>query len=442
MSDIFIKIQNIIEKINENNKELIIQQLKNVLIMINKIDNENKIDEEIKKNNLYEEKRLVISRKIIPVIRQEIVPPVSGEIQQIVHEEIQPVVHNEFQQVITRQIQPVVRKEIAPVIKREIQPVVRKEIDPVIKREIQPVVHKKIQPILHKEIQPVLTKEIRELILKKFPPIVHKEIQPIIHVEIKPVITKEIQRIILNDIKKNKEIVIDKEIKPVIDDNIIIKDVIKPVLPGHKEPIFKEKIQPVIKKIIRPVFIKDFRKKDLKNNWNPPIPIIKDGILNSKEEFDLLVDKINENNSQIILYLNYKATIDSDKASVFHKECDEAKSTLVLIKSKNGKRFGGYTSCSWKGDSKVKKDENAFLFSLDKMKVYPIISGQDAIGCYPENGPVFMGFQILIKDNFFKNGGTTYLKGINYNTEEDYELTGGLKEFEVEEIEVYEVSRE
>ena len=50
--------------------------------------------------------------------------------------------------------------------------------------------------------------------------------------------------------------------------------------------------------------------------------------------------------------------------------------------------------------------------------------------------------KLIIKDNFFKNGGTTYLKGINYNTEEDYELTGGLKEFEVEEIEVYEVSRE
>ena len=29
--------------------------------------------------------------------------------------------------------------------------------------------------------------------------------------------------------------------------------------------------------------------------------------------------------------------LDSDKASIFHKKCDSAKSTLVLVKSSNGK---------------------------------------------------------------------------------------------------------
>ena len=36
-------------------------------------------------------------------------------------------------------------------------------------------------------------------------------------------------------------------------------------------------------------------------------------------------------------------------------------------------------------------------------------------------------------------GGTTFEKGLNYNTEEDFELTGGERIFGIKEIEVYEV---
>ena len=38
---------------------------------------------------------------------------------------------------------------------------------------------------------------------------------------------------------------------------------------------------------------------------------------------------------------------------------------------------------------------------------------------------------------FFKKGGSTFEKGMNYDTNEDFELTGGLKNFDVKEIEVY-----
>ena len=154
---------------------------------------------------------------------------------------------------------------------------------------------------------------------------------------------------------------------------------------------------------------------------------------------ELITRKICKGYSKITLNLLYKATIDSDKASVFHDKCDEASNSLVLIQSGNGKRFGGYTSCSWEGNSIDKQDEDAFVFSLDKMEIYDIIPGEDAIGCYPKYGPVFLGCQIRIYDEFFKNGGTTFEKGVNYETKEDFELTGGLKKFEVKEIEVYSV---
>ena len=55
---------------------------------------------------------------------------------------------------------------------------------------------------------------------------------------------------------------------------------------------------------------------------------------------------------------------------------------------------------------------------------------------------VFLGCQIRIYDEFFTNGGTTFEKGLNYNTQEDFELTGGMKQFEVNEIEVYGIELE
>ena len=169
------------------------------------------------------------------------------------------------------------------------------------------------------------------------------------------------------------------------------------------------------------------------------LEVIKGDIIQNASELELLTRRICKHYNKIILNLLYKATADSDKASVFHNKCDSAENTLVLVKSSNGKRFGGYTSCSWEGDSIEKKDENAFVFSLDKMKIYNIIPGESAIGCYPKFGPVFLGCQIRIYDRFFEKGGTTFEKGANYDTEEDYELSGGLKSFQVKDIEVYSV---
>ena len=165
--------------------------------------------------------------------------------------------------------------------------------------------------------------------------------------------------------------------------------------------------------------------------------IVKGEIIKSTDELELLTRKICKNSKKITLDLLYKATYDTDKASAFHNKCDWANKTLVLIETTNGSRFGGYTTCSWKGDCLEKKDEKAFVFSLNKMKTYNIIPGEDAIGCYPKYGPVFLGCQIRIYDEFFKNGGTTFEKGVNYDTQEDFELNGGESKFVVKEIEVY-----
>ena len=168
----------------------------------------------------------------------------------------------------------------------------------------------------------------------------------------------------------------------------------------------------------------------------------KGDIIHNTQELGLLTKKINNLNQKLTLNLLYKASVDSDKASSFHAKCDGAKSTIVLVETNKGKRFGGYTTCSWSGDCVDKKDEEAFVFSLDKMKIYENIPGEFAVGCYPKFGPIFLGCQIRIYDKAFSKGGTTFERGLNYETEEDYELTGGDRNFNVKEIEVYEVIKE
>ena len=166
---------------------------------------------------------------------------------------------------------------------------------------------------------------------------------------------------------------------------------------------------------------------------------IKGNIIHDTDELEMLTRKINKDNKKLTLNLLYKATADSDRAAAFHAKCDEAQSSVVLVETDKGKRFGGYTSITWSGDCVDKKDPNAFVFSLDKMETYDNIPEEDAIGCYPKFGPIFLGCQIRIYDKAFSKGGTTFERGLNYDTKEDFELTGGERVFNVKEIEVYEV---
>ena len=151
----------------------------------------------------------------------------------------------------------------------------------------------------------------------------------------------------------------------------------------------------------------DGDNKDIVNEDNSQDMSVKGDIIHDTSELDLLTQKINKLNQKLTLNLLYKATADSDKAAAFHAKCDDAQSTIVLVETDKGKRFGGYTTCSWGGDCVEKRDENAFIFSLDKMVTYDNIPGEDAIGCYPKFGPIFLGCQIRIYDNAFTKGGTT-----------------------------------
>ena len=164
------------------------------------------------------------------------------------------------------------------------------------------------------------------------------------------------------------------------------------------------------------------------------------GIIHKFAEITDVVSKIQiMMTAGVKFILLYRASEHGDRAKIFHEKCDKHQMTLVLVETIKGVRFGGFTTQTWDGNCVKKIDNNAFVFSLDKHKIYDIKKNEFAIGGYPKFGPVFFGCQIRVYDEFFKKGGTTCQRYLNYKTKIDYELNNGEQQYIVKEIEVYDV---
>ena len=174
-------------------------------------------------------------------------------------------------------------------------------------------------------------------------------------------------------------------------------------------------------------------------------------IFQTEEEIEFIKNIISErkykksgSNENFSLKLIYRGTRDGDMGQDFHKLCDGLCPILLLIKTTHNVRFGGYTETYFEGTNEYvgKKDDNAFIFSLDKMNYYNIEKGQNAILCYINYGPVFYGNEfsnIFLKEPFFKKKGSVAPKGDRYKTKEDYEINLGKQYFKPLQIEVFHI---
>ena len=79
----------------------------------------------------------------------------------------------------------------------------------------------------------------------------------------------------------------------------------------------------------------------------------------------------NRLNKKITKYrLLFRASENKYKASNFHSKCDGNNNTVTLVKTKNGKIFGGFTDAKWDQSSSYKSGSNGFIFSLDNNEIY------------------------------------------------------------------------
>ena len=169
---------------------------------------------------------------------------------------------------------------------------------------------------------------------------------------------------------------------------------------------------------------------------------IDSNILEKLNEFNLINDKLEDIYQKKIRYeLLYRATTDGGFGKIFKRKCSRIRKTLILVKSKKNKKFGGFTEAIWNDSNKGHEDENTFCFSLNKNKIYTVKKNGSSIYCKENAGPIFCDI-FGINSNFAYEGGYSInleIEKTKYNDiTEDFELAGE-QYFEIQELEVFKI---
>ena len=219
--------------------------------------------------------------------------------------------------------------------------------------------------------------------------------------------------------KKNNEIEkINNEIKYLKDENTQIKNELNNI----KDYISKQ-------------------QKEEKNNndFNTSY------IINNKKEKEQLKEWISNIGDIKTINLLYRATQDGDSWKDFISKCGEKGPTISLIKTKKGRRFGGFSKAEWTDKLGIVRlyDNNAFLFSLDNMKKYKILKPELAIGCYPNEDCLVYGNNgdaqgLCLYNKFLSYGGYENHSSKVYDATSDYCLSNKNR-FYISEVEVYQI---
>ena len=177
----------------------------------------------------------------------------------------------------------------------------------------------------------------------------------------------------------------------------------------------------------------DFEVFSLSNKINKYLVNLKNkkltDIILNKEEYLILFDWINF----FKINLCYKGSIEGEYSKQILLNClNTSNQILLLIKIENGKRFGGYIN---------NNNDNSFLFSLNKKKNF-YIKKENNISIIKEDNIINFNEDLIINPNW-KNGKKNYCSfPKNYGNEikdSIYDLNGGLKNFDIIELEFYSI---
>ena len=164
-----------------------------------------------------------------------------------------------------------------------------------------------------------------------------------------------------------------------------------------------------------------------------------------KEEYPELKNNIKnyltegKNSNKLLTRLLYRKTRDGDTTEIFKKFCSNIKNTLTIIKLKDGKIIGGFTSLPWNDFTDVKSyDIESFLFNQYK-KFPKIIKEIQSICCRYGYGwwSYCLGFRNNNMNKLIKNAGSiedAYKDGNNILPNLKY-----TDEFDVSEVETFEI---
>ena len=189
-------------------------------------------------------------------------------------------------------------------------------------------------------------------------------------------------------------------------------------------------------------------KKEIKNE---KISNNIDSKIVNNEEIEFIVNYLQQTslyqNKKINFNLLYRGTRDGDNTINLHQKCDKYKNVIILMKSEQGNRYGGYSNIGWESREKGKLeypiDDNAFLFSIDNQKIFEAIKGKNEI-CWIESDEYGLCFYttLVFYNNFLTKENTNLSYGLSLNfkncTKNDF--NSGLEKFKFSELEVFHIS--
>ena len=244
-----------------------------------------------------------------------------------------------------------------------------------------------------------------------------------------PILLKEEEiKFSLKKKEKTKDDIINdliQIVKKLKDENIEIKKRLTQLEEWKKEKELKEK--------------KEIEQKEKeKEKFNSKL-------MNTEEQINLIKNVFSNRGQDIKrLQLLFSSSKDGDSKDSVHNKIDGKENILLIVETKKGRKFGGYSKIGFDSSNAHKNDDQAFLFSFDKLKIYNNINkGGWAIYCNEDELPWFYSkygkYNIHLKNNFLSKVGYTTKKGDCFNTTEDYELNGGEEEFIVKELEYFQI---
>ena len=169
------------------------------------------------------------------------------------------------------------------------------------------------------------------------------------------------------------------------------------------------------------------------------------------QEINFIADYLKQTplfqNKKIIFNLLYRGTRDGDDTFNLHQKCDKYKNVIILMKSEQGKRYGGFSNIGWESREKNKPeyqiDDNAFLFYIDNHKMFKAIKGKNKI-CWVYSNEFGMSFYraLMFYNKFLTKEHCNLGKGLSENFEDCSinDFNSALEYCKFSELEVFYIS--
>ena len=158
---------------------------------------------------------------------------------------------------------------------------------------------------------------------------------------------------------------------------------------------------------------------------------------------------VEPNEENIILNFFYKkpkefinildSKLEGDSTKAFIDKCVNVCPIIIFIKTKEGYRFGGFTSKVWL-EERLQYDDKCFLFSLDKKEKYKITDPSGATR-YGDDYFDFGNPAIEVRNECTSNDSSFVRSSCRFKTlPKNDEINGGKSNFTVDSYEVYKVN--